>query len=363
MTASDADEQQLIRLGDDGPAVLDVQRRLERQGFSDITRDGSFGPRTLDAVRQFQRRRALPADGIVGPETWRALVEAGHAFGDRLLWHSAVMMRGDDVLELQRRLNQLGFDAGYEDGIFGPLTRSAVEEFQRNVGLTVDGVAGPAVFESLQRLRRDHQSPGVGARAREREALRSLGRRGLTGARILIDPAYGPSMEGGVAWGDVTWAVGARLSGRLAAAGADVGVSRGPTTTPSGSERAVLANELGVDVVVSIALNAHTNPAASGSSAYYFGVERYVSEVGRKLAELVQDRIVSAGWLPDCRAHPMTWAILRETRMPAVVLQPGFATSPADMARLSDPAQQDRLAEAITKALAEFYQGGLEYDL
>src|SRR3712207_9348100 len=92
------------------------------------------------------------------------------------------MMRGDDVRELKHRLNQLGFDAGAEDGIFGPLARAAVEEFQRNTGLVVDGVAGPQTLAALRRLLRGHQSGGLAVRAREREWLRGLRGRTLSGA-------------------------------------------------------------------------------------------------------------------------------------------------------------------------------------
>src|SRR5699024_1316248 len=128
------------------------------------------------AVRRFQRERGLAADGIVGAETWRDLVEAGYSLGDRLLWRASQPMRGDDIDELQRRLNQLGFNAGAEDGIFGPLTASSVEEFQRNVGLAADGVAGPRTINALRRLHRAHHddAAGVAVRVRERESLRHL---------------------------------------------------------------------------------------------------------------------------------------------------------------------------------------------
>ena len=268
-------------------------------------------------------------------------------------------MRGDDIHELQQRLNQLGFDAGTEDGIFGSLTRAAVEEFQRNVGLAVDGVAGPGTVEALRRLRRDHQSMGAGVRAREREAHKRLARGGLPGARLLLDPAYGPDDRpmGDERPDEVTWALVARLAGRLAASGADVFLARGPSTTPSGSQRARLANELGVDAVLSLGLNSHHAPVARGCSTYYFGSERSTSEVGRELAELIQSSLVGSGWSPDCRTHAMTWAILRETRMPSVVVEPGFVTSPEDAARLVDPAQQDALAHTLTEALHEFLGG------
>ena len=44
------------------------------------------------------------------------------------------MLRGDDVAELQQDLGALGFDAGRVDGIFGPRTKDALEQFQRNIG-------------------------------------------------------------------------------------------------------------------------------------------------------------------------------------------------------------------------------------
>ena len=355
----------LIRVGDTGPAVRDVQRRLAHALDTPLAVDGVFGPATLEAVRRFQRDRGLAADGIVGPETWRALVEAGYSLGDRLLWRSATMMRGDDVRELQHRLNQLGFDSGPEDGIFGPLTQAAVEEFQRNVGLEVDGIAGDRTVQALRRLHRDHQSGGVGIRVREREGLRRLGTRGLAGARIMVDPSHGPDDPGhigpsGVTEAEVTWGIGSRLAGRLGARGATVLLSRGPRTNPSPSERARLANEQGVDLVVSIGVNALDVPQACGSSSYYFGAPHFVSESGLLLAEHVQDAVVAAGWRPDCRVHPMTWTILRETRMPAVVVEPGFITSPTDEKRLADPLGQENLAAALAEGVARFLGNGAE---
>ena len=352
----------LIRRGDTGPPVVDVQQRLSRALGDPLQADGSFGDATYAAVRKFQRDRNLPADGIVGPETWRALVESGYTLGSRGLWHSRRMMRGDDVRELQHRLNQLGFDAGAEDGIFGPLARAAVEEFQRNTGLPVDGVAGPLTIATLRRLLRTHQSGGIGIRAREREYLRGLSGRSLVGARILVDPTHGHDEPGhtgatGVTEADIAWQICSHLHARLAARGAHVVLSRGPASNPTGSERARLANEQGVDLTLSVGVNALDNPEACGAASYYFGAPNFVSEGGFRLANLVQDQIVEAGWQPDCRVHPMTWSILRETRMPSIVTEPGFITSPRDEQRLVDPLWQEGLADRLVEALSLFFEG------
>jgi len=111
----------LVRAGDRGDAVRDLQQRLTQCGFP-ATIDGVFGDETLAAVRAFQTHRGLRIDGICGVETWGALIESGYAIGDRLLYLRSPMLRGDDVTELQRRLNALGFDSGREDGILWPAT-------------------------------------------------------------------------------------------------------------------------------------------------------------------------------------------------------------------------------------------------
>lgn len=321
--------------------------------------DGIYGAETEQAVRRFQRERGLPADGVVDTATWRELVEAGYTLGDRLLWQSRGMLRGDDVLALQRRLNELGFDAGQEDGIFGPLTRAAVEEFQRNVGLEVDGVVGPETVAVLRRLRLHHQAPGLAVRVRELQQLRGLSGRGLGGSRIVLDAARGvrnPGRRLTEEWteADVCWAVASRTAARLAARGCGVVLTRGPSTDPTPSQRATVANEHGADLLVSVDLNALPTPTARGAATYYFGSAHGVSEAGRRLAEHVQATLVAAGFVPDCRTHPMAWPLLRETRMPAVVAQPGFATSPDDLARLVQPDGQDDAAGALADAVAHF---------
>lgn len=65
--------QPTLREGSSGPAVIDLQQRLQKAGFSPGSIDGSFGPATKAAVIAFQRAKRLTADGIVGPATWAAL--------------------------------------------------------------------------------------------------------------------------------------------------------------------------------------------------------------------------------------------------------------------------------------------------
>lgn len=351
---------QPIARGSAGPEVLDIQRRLEAVGLScDGDAPGEFQDATHGAVKVFQQRRGLSADGIVGDETWASLVEAGYQLGDRLLYLTRPMLRGDDVVELQRRLNRLGFDTGYTDGVLGPQTFDAVREFQTNIGVKADGIAGPQTFDALMRLHRQHQQSPAFA-VREREALLSQRRESIAGARILVDPGHGSGSPGlvapdGVAEHEITWQLASRLAGRLGALGAHAVMARGPGNCPPTSERAALANREEVEAIVSIHLNGLPQQQASGVAAYYFGHEGYVSERGRLLAQLCLDRIVEETGAVDCRTHPSTMTILRESRAPAVIVEPGFLTHPEEGRLLREPRYQNRVAQALTEAVNRFF--------
>jgi N-acetylmuramoyl-L-alanine amidase len=111
---------QLYRLGDRGPAVADVQATLVGLGLLPARPVGAvFDEDTDRALRQFQQERGLSVDGIVGPESYRALAAARWRLGDRLLSLATRPFVGDDVAALQERLLELGFDAGRADGVFG----------------------------------------------------------------------------------------------------------------------------------------------------------------------------------------------------------------------------------------------------
>ncbi|MEX1178409.1 MAG: peptidoglycan-binding protein [Nitriliruptor sp.] len=352
-----------IQHGSVGPEVEDVQRRLSAVGLScDPDDPGRFGDTTASAVRAFQQQRGLQADGVVGPDTWRSLVAAGYRLGDRMLYVTRPILIGDDVRDLQRRLNRLGFDAGYDDGLFGTQTFEAVREFQLNVGLEVDGIAGPGTLDLLQRLHRTHQSAPVYA-VREREQLRRPARRtSLAGARILIDAGHSPENPGlvapdGTPEHELTWALAALLEGRLSALGAHVVLARGPATSPTPSERAHLANTEDVEAIVSLHANGIDSASARGAAAYYFGTEGYVSEHGRLLAQLAVDAICDATGTPNCRTHPSTTALLRESRAPAVLVEPGFLTHPEEGRRLLEPEYQRLIASALVDALQRFLAG------
>lgn len=144
-----------VRPGNRGPAVEDIQRRLLSLGYDlgPTGVDGVFLGLTTKAVRAFQLEHDLSEDGVVGDETWSAIVRAGLRFGDRTLYLRLPHFHGHDVLTLQQALNVLGFAAGATDSIFGAYTERALREFQRNAGLPDDGIAGPETARTITNLR------------------------------------------------------------------------------------------------------------------------------------------------------------------------------------------------------------------
>ncbi|MEM9447991.1 MAG: peptidoglycan-binding protein [Cyanobacteria bacterium P01_E01_bin.6] len=152
-----------LRFGSQGPAVTALQEALRSQGFS-IGVDGVFGSGTEDALRRFQENRGLTVDGIYGRSTEIALFGSGVTPGSPVsgtpgqadflntpAGSRTVRLgdRGSDVLQLQQLLNTVGVNAGIPDGNFGLTTLAAVERFQRDRGLTVDGVVGSSTWSAL----------------------------------------------------------------------------------------------------------------------------------------------------------------------------------------------------------------------
>jgi murein DD-endopeptidase MepM/ murein hydrolase activator NlpD len=129
--------------------VAALQVALRAHGVYAGAVDGLSGPGTTAGVRRIQRRSGLIADGIVGPQTRRALGAQGrHPIGSRPLRSGR---RGWDVAALQFALETHGFPCGTVDGGFGLRTANAVKRLQAFAGLRADGVAGPATLAALSR--------------------------------------------------------------------------------------------------------------------------------------------------------------------------------------------------------------------
>ncbi len=252
-------------------------------------------------LRDFQRVRGLRDTGSCDEETWRAIVEASWRLGDRLLMLVAPNLRGDDVSELQATLAQIGFDCGRVDGIFGPATSRALEDFQHNSGLYVDGVCGAGTVRALQVLARQTGSgPGVTA-VRELESLTAT-------ARTLADLRVVVGQFGGLS----------ALSRQLVQALRQRSATVLATDEPDPPAQAAAANRFAATVYVGFESDPGGPP-----TLHYYAVPQFESAGGRALARRIAECCDVA--VPDLRpeVQGMRLPVLRETRMPAVLFTLG----------------------------------------
>lgn len=132
-----------LRQNSSGNFVTILQYLLNDYGY-DLGIDGRFGANTLRAVQDFQTKNKLTADGIVGRNTWNALLNLNPS--------SVTLRRGDrssGVLFLQRLLLSYLYPITDLDGIFGPETERAVRSFQAENGLSNDGIVGRNTWNAL----------------------------------------------------------------------------------------------------------------------------------------------------------------------------------------------------------------------
>lgn len=144
-----AQNQRLLREGDQGIAIRELQIQLHSNGLFPARINGFYGPETTQAVRQFQQIRRLNVTGIADLATLNELgidltqlpIGLSHPIygaisGDSVTSTSSIA----DVRILQQVLRSFGFNLS-TDGIYGPQTIQAVRAYERTAGLQVNGIA------------------------------------------------------------------------------------------------------------------------------------------------------------------------------------------------------------------------------
>lgn len=175
----------VLRRGSTGSSVEQVQFWLSDLAQFDsslmrVTVDGSYGAATERAVRAFQQKQSLTADGVVGQRTWNTLYAA---------WVDAQSDLGGTAWPgtALRRLAAYYSDVPRVavDGKFGAATTRAVKAWQSRAGLTVDGVVGQLTFQSLYDAAQALEASGPVVRTVSLPAPAATLRPGDTGAAVL----------------------------------------------------------------------------------------------------------------------------------------------------------------------------------
>jgi len=177
---------------DDREIAVKAQRQLKALGFNPGTVDGSMGPQTAIALREYQRTYRLPQTGRLDEATLRSLLPERFQEPSP----SASLSNREVTTKAQRQLKALGFDPGTTDGDVGPQTEAAVREYQRAYRVPQTGILDEATVRSL--LPEEFQPLAVPLSKRETivQAQRQLKALGFNPGSI--DGNTGPQTEAAV---------------------------------------------------------------------------------------------------------------------------------------------------------------------
>ena len=171
-----------IRENSSGTTVSKVQTELKALGYYYGQITGNAGPKTVAAIKSFQGKNGLTADGIAGPQTIAKIDAAYEAKGGSSSGSGSsasglkLNSKGTDVRNLQQDLTTLGYYWAEITGNFGERTEAAVKRFQEENGLTADGVAGTKTLNAIAAaVARKGGTPASGGNAGTTLKLNSQG--------------------------------------------------------------------------------------------------------------------------------------------------------------------------------------------
>ncbi|KIL24354.1 N-acetylmuramoyl-L-alanine amidase [Bacillus safensis] len=179
----------------------------------------------------------------------------------------------------------------------------------------------------------------------------------VLGETIFIDPGHGAQDAGAVGNGllekNINLEVALKLRSRLHQAGALIVMSRTSDTFDSLQTRVSKGAQASADIFISIHANANDNSGANGTETYYDTTNAAAHSV--KLAQQVQPRMVSALGTKDRGVKTAGFYVIKYSRMPSVLLETGFVTSPIDASILKSTAAKDRLASGIATGVSNYF--------
>ena len=173
--------------------------------------------------------------------------------------------------------------------------------------------------------------------------------------KIVIDPGHGGkdpgATGGGVQEKAVVLNVAKKIGAFLEAKGCTVMLTRETDVFVELSDRARMANAAQADLYVSVHCNSvRDNARATGMEVYHY---TRASEASKRAARVIYDRLLPASGLKGRGVKANNYAVLRETAMPAVLVELGFISNPSDRAKLTNFAWQDDVAQAIADGIVE----------
>ena len=191
---------------------------------------------------------------------------------------------------------------------------------------------------------------------------------------IYLDAGHGGYDLGasyfGISEKSLTLAIQSRVKAKLESEGYQVVTTRTSDTYVDLTDRSRAANASESDIFVSIHINASGSSAAQGIETYYYQpYAEYPSRINATyhanptrlsmsdtLANAIQSSLINATGAQNQGVKHQTFAVLRETTAPAVLLELGFLSNPQEAARLNTSAYQETLANAIVAGIKSYYE-------
>ena len=157
--------------------IRQVQEKLKALGLYSGEVTGNAGSKTTAAIKAFQQKYGLTADGIPGNATLRKLDEVYSSQGSKEKEadkpDESASLPSDTVRQLQEKLKALGFYSGEITGKIGSKTTAAIKAFQQKYGLTADGIPGSATLKKLDEVYKNRSSSSSGSSSASASAIKN----------------------------------------------------------------------------------------------------------------------------------------------------------------------------------------------
>jgi len=135
--------------GSKGNEVEEIQQQLKKNGLFQGEVTGFFGPQTETAVKKFQLKKGLHADGVVGTGTYKYLFESVNKTQSSSVKSTSDTKHVISIKDIQAALKKLGYYTSTVDGVSGSNTENAIIKFQKANNLTADGIVGNGTSKLL----------------------------------------------------------------------------------------------------------------------------------------------------------------------------------------------------------------------
>nr|WP_253288802.1 peptidoglycan-binding protein [Amphibacillus sp. MSJ-3] len=385
-----------LQRGGRDSSVIDLKKDLVALGFGSFNFNQNYGSSTEASVKEFQSYYGLKVNGIADPPTLNEMLNVLNSPFREGQVH-------DDVIQLKKDLNKLGFgNFSYNKNYFSTTAR-VVGEFQEYYGLKVNQIADQRTLDKIQevlnsplrkgqkndsviKLKKDLNSLGFGnfnfnnnfgstTESVVKQFQKSYGLvvNGIADevtlrklqeevnkkvVKIFLDPGHGGKDPGASAYGllekNVVLDIALKTADILTTQyiGVDVKLSRKTDKFIELVDRAKMANNWGADYFVSFHTNAY-NGSANGFESYIFNGG--VSSTTKQKQKDIHTYLINRIGTNDRGMKQANFSVLRNTNMPALLVEYLFIDNATENTLLKDKSYRNWLGQITAEAIAQSY--------